>query len=76
MIDREPENPSILSSHMSASGIRYETDVTLRDLFAAKVAAQGYGMNLKNGTTGPEAMEAIADDAYLLADAMLKRRAL
>lgn len=72
MIDRGPENPSILSSHMSASGIRYETDVTLRDLFALQIAAAL--ATYRDGHVGYSPRE-LAETAYEHADALLAERA-
>lgn len=51
--------------------------MTLRDYFAAKAMVACYQQWLNNGWNVPEheeVMDNIADEAYLIADAMLKAR--
>lgn len=53
------------------------TGMTLRDYFAAKAMVACYQQWLNNGWNVPEheeVMDNIADEAYLIADAMLKAR--
>jgi hypothetical protein len=70
MIDKEPDNPSLLLASMGAAGIRYETEITLRDMFAAIVSG-----GIAGGHRSYDEVEDLVDEAYLVADAMLKRRA-
>jgi len=57
--------------HIDSGWGRFEEGMTLRDYFAAK-ALQGLLSTDLN--CAPEYVQAIADSAYVLADAMLKAR--
>ena len=75
MENKKPENPKVYP--IINQGYVFETGITLRDYFANS-AMQGhiasyYGVGVHNTV---EDKEALAEQFYLMADAMLKQREL